>query len=87
VSIEKTTQLVMAGIYRYIRHPICSSLLFLAWGVCFKHPAWLPLGLAVIATCCLIMTARKEEAENLRYFGTSYQDYMKRTKMFVPFLF
>jgi len=87
VGIEKTTRLVTDGIYRYIRHPLYSSLLFLTWGAFFKHPAPVPLGLAVIATCCLIMTARKEEAENLRYFGASYQNYMKRTKMFVPFLF
>lgn len=87
VGIEKTTQLVTGGIYRYIRHPIYSSGLFLAWGVLFKRPAPLPLALAVVATFCLVMTARKEEAENLRYFGEPYQSYMKHTKMFVPFLF
>jgi protein-S-isoprenylcysteine O-methyltransferase Ste14 len=79
VGIERTTQLVTGGIYRYIRHPIYSSGLFLAWGVFFKHLAPLPVGLAVIATYCLIMTAKKEEAENLRYFGDSYESYMKRT--------
>ena len=39
IGIEKTTELVMEGAYRYIRHPIYSSLLFLGWGVFFKQPS------------------------------------------------
>jgi protein-S-isoprenylcysteine O-methyltransferase Ste14 len=41
VAFEKTTTLVTTGAYRYIRHPLYSSLLFLAWGVFFKAPSWL----------------------------------------------
>ena len=37
VSIEKTTELVTVGVYRYIRHPFYSSLLFLTWGIFFKQ--------------------------------------------------
>jgi protein-S-isoprenylcysteine O-methyltransferase Ste14 len=33
------------------------------------------------------MTARVEEAENCRFFGAAYREYMKGTKIFVPFLF
>lgn len=87
LGIEKTTELVTVGAYRYIRHPIYSSLLFLAWGVFFKHPSWLGVSLAVTATFFLIMTAKIEESENTRFFGAAYQSYMKQTKMFIPLLF
>lgn len=87
IGIEKTTELVTVGAYRYIRHPIYSSLLFLAWGVFFKHPSWVGVSLAVITIFFLTMTAKMEEAENLRFFGATYQRYMKQTKMFIPFLF
>lgn len=87
IGIEKTTELVTVGAYRYIRHPIYSSLLFLAWGAFFKHPSWAGISLAVAATFFLTMTARTEEAENIRYFGEAYQNYMKKTRMFIPFLF
>jgi protein-S-isoprenylcysteine O-methyltransferase Ste14 len=87
VGIEKTTELVTVGAYRYIRHPLYSSLLFGAWGVFFKRPSWLGGGLAVIATVFLVATSKVEEAENIRFFGTAYQNYMKQTKMFIPFLF
>ena len=87
VGIERTTELVTLGAYRYIRHPLYSSLLFLAWGVFFKHPSWAGISLAVITTFFLTMTAKIEQAENIRFFGAAYQSYMKQTKMFVPFLF
>jgi len=87
VGIEKTTRLVSVGAYRYIRHPLYSSLLYGAWGVFFKHPSWAGISLAVITTFFLTVTAKTEEAENIRFFGAAYQSYMKQTKMFVPFLF
>ena len=87
VGIEKTTRLVTTGIFKYIRHPLYSSLLLLAWGVFFKNPSWAACGLAVGATAFLLATARTEEAENVRYFGSAYQAYMRQTKMFIPYFF
>lgn len=86
-GIENTTTLVMLGAYKYIRHPLYSSLLLLGWGVFFKDPS--PLGgMLVLATSAfLIATARVEEAENLDKFGAEYAVYMKTTKMFIPLLF
>jgi protein-S-isoprenylcysteine O-methyltransferase Ste14 len=87
LGFEKTTRLVTVGIYRYIRHPMYSSLLFLAWGVFFKQPSLGGSLLALAATLCLVAAARVEEDEDLRYFGEAYRTYMERTKMFIPFLF
>ncbi len=87
IGIEKTTRLVTSGIYGHIRHPFYSSLLFLAWGICLKHVFWGSLLLAGLATILLVITARKEEAEDIRFFGEAYRDYMQRTKMFIPFIF
>jgi protein-S-isoprenylcysteine O-methyltransferase Ste14 len=87
VGIEKTTELVTTRIYRYIRHPFYSSLLFLCWGIFLKNINWIGIILAVITTVFLVITARKEENENLKYFGEKYQEYMQQTKRFVPYLF
>ena len=83
---EKTDRLVTVGVYRYIRHPMYSSVLFLAWGALLKRATAGTLALGVVATVALVVTAKTEEAENLRRFGTEYLDYMKRTRRFVPFL-
>jgi protein-S-isoprenylcysteine O-methyltransferase Ste14 len=85
--IENTTTLVRVGAYRYIRHPLYSSLLFLVWGAFLKDPS--PLGgvLVVMATTALLATAKVEEGEVLAKFGADYAAYIKTTKMFVPFVF
>lgn len=86
ISFEKTTTLIQVGAFKYIRHPLYSSLLFLAWGVFFKAPSWAGGALALSATAFLVATAKVEEAEDIRFFGPAYQAYMKHTKMFIPFL-
>ncbi len=87
IGIEKTTELLTVGAYRYIRHPLYSSLLFLAWGVFFKHISLVNVSLTGVTTFFLTMTAKREEVENIRFFGAAYQRYMKHTKMFIPFFF
>ncbi len=86
-EFEKTTRLVTVGAYRFIRHPLYSSLLFLGWGIFFKAPGWLGALLALLVTLFLVATARVEEAENLAFFGPEYQAYCARTRMFIPFIF
>lgn len=86
VGIEKTTELVTTGIYKYIRHPFYSSLLFLGWGILLKKITMTGIILTGIITILLLITARMEEQENLRFFGSGYQEYMRGTKMFIPFI-
>jgi len=87
IGLEKTTELVTTGLFRYIRHPLYSSLLLLAWGVFFKQPSWRNGLLAALAFLFLTLTARIEEQENIAYFGEAYQSYRSKTKQFIPFIF
>jgi protein-S-isoprenylcysteine O-methyltransferase Ste14 len=86
IAFEKTTRLVVIGAYKYIRHPLYSSLLFLAWGIFFKSPSWVDGLLALAATGFLIATAKTEETENIGFFGNEYRGYIGKTKMFIPFV-
>jgi len=85
--MEKTSKLVTVGLYGYIRHPLYSSLLCLAWAMFFKSPSWLEAALALLCTLFLTTTAYAEERENIIYFGDEYVEYMKRSKRFIPFVF
>ena len=87
LEFEKTSYLVTVGAYRYIRHPLYSSLLFLAWGAFLKLPSLPGLFLALIASFFLLLTARNDESNCLQHFGDAYQAYMLGTKKFIPFLF
>ncbi len=87
VAFEHTTVLVQSGIFGLIRHPLYGSLLLLAWGLFFKEPSFAGAGLVAAATILLILTAKRDEAECLQRFGREYQEYVRRTRMFIPFIF
>jgi protein-S-isoprenylcysteine O-methyltransferase Ste14 len=87
MAFEKTTTLVTSGIYHYIRHPLYSSLFWLAWGIFFKLPSLLGMILALAATVFLVATAKADESECIHFFGPPYQEYMEKTRMFVPYIF
>jgi protein-S-isoprenylcysteine O-methyltransferase Ste14 len=86
-KFEQTTELVETGIYRYIRHPMYASLLFLTWGILLKNPTFVLLIIALLSTIMLYITARLDEKECILFFGDKYVQYMQKTKRFIPYLF
>ena len=88
LPFENTTTLVTTGVYRFVRHPLYASLLALAWCAYLKNPfALSSVALTLGVSGFLLATAIAEERENLVRFGAAYDDYMKRTRRFFPFLF
>jgi protein-S-isoprenylcysteine O-methyltransferase Ste14 len=86
-SFENTTNLVESGVYRYIRHPLYCSLFLMGTGVMFKDPGYVQIILGLVNFLAVFLTARIEQKEMIERFGDLYSDYMKRTKMFIPFVF
>ncbi len=84
---EDTTHLVKRGAYQYIRHPLYGSLLLFGAGALLKHISPVSVSLFLALAAFLIATARVEENENINHFGLEYVDYIKTSKMFVPFIF
>lgn len=85
-EFERTTGLVTTGIYRFIRHPMYASLLYLTWGSLLKDPTFAASALALAATGLFVATALVEERENLEVFGEAYARYRSRTRRFIPFV-
>ena len=86
-QFERTTELIDAGIFKYIRHPLYSSLMFLTWGIYLKSPSLQLFFISLLSSLFLYITAIFEEKECIQYFGEKYNDYRKRSKMFIPFIF
>ncbi len=85
-SFENTTVLVKTGLYKHIRHPLYSSLMLFGTGVVFKDPGNIQLVLGIVNIISIAFTALIEEKEMIMKFGNDYKEYMKETKMFVPYL-
>ena len=86
-DFEDTTTLITTGVYKYIRHPLYTSLILFSLGAFLKAPTWLGMGLVITTVIGVYSTARIEEGHNLDRFGVAYQQYMEKTKSFIPFIF
>jgi protein-S-isoprenylcysteine O-methyltransferase Ste14 len=85
-QFEQTTELVDKGIYKYIRHPLYSSLLFITWGIFLKNLTLELLIVTLLSTIFIYLTAISDEKECVIFFGDKYTEYMKRSKRFIPYI-
>ncbi len=87
INFENTSMLVESGLYKYIRHPLYLSIFMFGTGVILKQPGIAQISLGILTLTAVFLTAKIEEKEMIARFGNEYISYMKRTKMFIPFLF
>lgn len=85
-NFENTSVIVKVGLYKYIRHPLYLSLFLVGTGAMLKNPELLQLLLGTINLIAIWFTARMEENEMIAKFGNDYRNYMRETKMFIPFI-
>lgn len=82
---KENPELVSSGPYAYVRHPIYTGILVAVFGSAIgTSPFWLiPFALLGIY---FVYSARSEEKLMLEQFPEQYPQYMRRTKMLVPFV-
>ena len=85
MSRKEDPELVTGGPYAYVRHPIYGGLLIAMLGSAIGGMiVWLVV--VVLGAVFFVYSARTEEKLMLEQFPEQYSAYMKRTKMFVPFI-
>lgn len=77
--------LVTDGPYRFIRHPMYTSILLGSAGLLVHHFTWLRLGMAITLALVLVFKLTWEE-EMLRARFPDYGEYMKRSKRILPYV-
>ncbi len=83
MSVKDEPELVTAGPYRVIRHPIYSGLVLALIGTALaSNLLWL-LALAVVVPYA-VHSARVEERRMTAAFPQAYPRYAQGTKMFIP---
>jgi len=86
INFENTSVLVNTGLYKFIRHPLYLSILLFGTGVILKQAGIIQVCLGILNLAAIYVTARIEEKEMIAKFGGEYRDYMRQTKMFIPFI-
>ncbi len=83
---KQNPELITAGPYGVIRHPIYTGMLIAMLGSMLGGSTLVSLPLVIVGGY-FIYSARREEKLMLEQFPTVYPAYMKRTKMLLPFIF
>ena len=76
------------GAYRWVRHPSYTGGMLMYMGTAMALDNWLSI-LIIAVTCgaAYLYRVKVEEEALQAHLGGRYQQYMARTKRFVPFLF
>lgn len=84
-AATRTEPLVVAGPYRFVRHPLYSGVDGLTFGIAFlvDHP-WAYLGALVLALWFAAVLAPFEERELTALFGAPYEAYCRSVRRFLP---
>ena len=85
LDVRANHQLITAGIYRTIRHPMYSAFWLWALAQAFLLPNWVA-GLSGIVGFGILFFGRvsREEHIMLDTFGDQYREYMARTHRIIP---
>ncbi len=83
--VGRTEPLVVAGPYRYARHPLYSGVIALAFGIglAVDHP-WALLAAGGLYLWFALVLAPFEEVELRALFGEDYAAYMETHRRFLP---
>ena len=84
-AVPAASSVMRHGPYRFVRHPMYSSVLLLIWAGIASHASrgTLAVGLAVTA---IVVTRIVAEERLLRSHYPDYPEYARTTKALVPFV-
>ena len=85
LQIREQHRLIQEGVYRYIRHPMYTSLFLYAIGQLLVLPNWIA-GPSYLVTFGILFALRIEAEERMMLdeFGDEYRSYANHTKRIIP---
>jgi protein-S-isoprenylcysteine O-methyltransferase Ste14 len=86
MSIKVDPELVTSGPYAHIRHPIYTGVLLAMLGSAVVGDVWW-LIFFVAFGIYFVISAKTEEKRLVQQMPNQYPDYMRKTKMIVPFVY
>ena len=82
-ELKKHAALITSGPYRYIRHPMYTSLIIMMIGIAFYNYHWINAIGVIMVVFAVISKANSEEKILLMEFDL-YTEYQQKTHRFIP---
>lgn len=86
VTLKTDHELIQAGPYRWIRHPIYTGILLGFLGSAMARDEWRAVAAVVLVIIALWRKLRMEERWLSELFGERYARYRERTWALIPYL-
>ena len=87
VKLRDDHQIVQNGPYAFVRNPMYFGWWVAMAGLVLIYPTWVVLLFLIFSVVAFAGRARREEAALEERFGEAWEDYKKRTKFLIPFVY
>jgi protein-S-isoprenylcysteine O-methyltransferase Ste14 len=86
VTLKRDHELIVAGPYAFVRHPIYTGILLAFLGTALAVGEWRALLGVILAGVAYWLKLKIEDAVMLRQFGDTYARYAERVPALIPYL-
>ncbi len=87
VKLLQDHQLIQAGPYAFVRHPMYFGWWAAMLGLTLIYPVWAVFLLLIFSIVSFLGRAQREEAALANRFGSDWVEYKKKTKFIIPLLY
>jgi protein-S-isoprenylcysteine O-methyltransferase Ste14 len=87
LQIVEGQQLVKDGLYKHVRHPLYLGEALRNFGIVSIFSSGYGILLVMIGTILLLYRIKTEEEMLVEAFGSDYEDYKRRTKRLIPYIY
>ena len=84
-NIKEGCILITSGIYKWVRHPMYSSVILMMLAILIANPTLIMFTLFILLVIVLLLKAKREESLWLRH-DTLYLKYREKTKYIIPYI-
>ncbi len=86
VTLKQDHELIRAGVYRFVRHPIYTGILTMCLGSAIEDGQLRGALAFVVMLAAFLIKSRREELLLTQHFPDDYPAYKRETKALIPFV-